>query len=341
MIFKTVTPLQSRAEQSRRDGILLTVGFNLRTRYTGHSSHNPAGTTLRKDKVSSLRDLLSNSFVWCCIIVFLLFSCSPKNGNNDYAVAKVGDKYLYFSEMSDIIPKGCSKEDSISLAHLYIDNWIKTRLLLKRAELNLNKEQLNINEEIETYRTSLLIYKYESWLLQEKLDTVVLDSEIQNYYHANIANFSAEEHAVKAVYVKLPANPPTLWRVRQWLTSDSEKDVQDLTDYCRTNAVQFEFFDDEWVKWAIIETELPQKEAATRQLAQNSLIEQRDEEFVYLVRIREKRAPGDTAPLAFVKDKVKSIIINKRKLKYISELEQNIYNEALAKNQFEIFKILK
>jgi len=40
----------------------------------------------------------------------------------------------------------------------------------------------------------------------------------------------------------------------------------------------------------------------------------------------------------FVKDKVKSIIINKRKLKFISELEQNIYNDALSKNQFEIYK---
>jgi hypothetical protein len=56
------------------------------------------------------------------------------------------------------------------------------------------------------------------------------------------------------------------------------------------------------------------------------------------VRIKEKRAPSDTAPLTFVKDKVKSIIINKRKLKFISELEQNIYNDALTKKQFEIFK---
>ena len=277
-----------------------------------------------------------------CLIALFLFSCTPKNGDNDYAVAKVGDKYLYFSEMSDIFPKDCSGADSIALAKLYVDHWIKTRLLLKRAELNLSKEQSNISREIETYRTSLLIYKYENWLLQEKLDTVVHNSEIQTYYDANMANFPAEEYAVKAVYVKLPANAPALWNVRRWLTSESEKDMQDLTDYCRNNAVQFNFFDDEWVKWAIIEKELPQKEAATKQLTQNNnLIEQRDNEFVYYVRIREKRAPDDTAPLAFVKDRVKNIIINKRKLKYISELEQNIYNEALTKNQFEIYNILK
>jgi hypothetical protein len=204
--------------------------------------------------------------------------------------------------------------------------------------LNLSKEQLNISKEIETYRTSLLIYKYENWLLQEKLDTTVHHSEIQSYYDANIANFSSEEYAVKAVYVKLPVNAPNPWTVRRWLMSDNERDIQDLTNYCRTNAVQLEFFDDEWVRWATIENELPNKESATRQLVQNDRIDQQDNEFIYLVRIKEKRTPGDTAPLVFVKDKVKSIIINKRKLKFISELEQNIYNDALSKNQFEIYK---
>ena len=294
--------------------------------------------------ILNLRLKINHLSLHCIIaaVVIFLFSCSLQTGKNDYAVAKVGDRYLYFSEMSDIFPKDCSKEDSITFAKMYVDNWIKTRLLLKRAELNLSKEQLNISREIETYRSSLLIYKYENWLLQEKLDTVVHISEIQRYYETNKENFLAEEYAVKAVYIKLPANAPALWNIRRWLMSDNEKDVQDLTNYCRTNAVQFDFFDDEWIRWTIIENELPQKETANRQLSQNNnYIEQRDEAFVYYVRIKEKIAPDDTAPLVFVKDKVKSIIINKRKLKYISELEQNIYNEALTKNQFEIYKILK
>ena len=282
------------------------------------------------------------NYSMCCVIVCMyltLSSCGSKTRKDDQAVAKVGDKYLYFSEMSDIFPKGCSKDDSMTLAKLYIDNWIKTRLLLKKAELNLSSEQLDISEEIETYRTSLLTYKYEDQLLRERLDTTVNDSEIQSYYEANMANFSSEEHVVRAVFIKLPANAPTLWNARRWYVSDREKDVQDLTDYCRTHAVKYDFFDDEWVRWTHIEMELPQKDAATKQLNQYNFFEQRDENFIYLVRIREKKAPGDTAPLVFVKDKVKSIIINKRKLKFISELERNMYNDALSKNQFEIFKI--
>jgi len=288
------------------------------------------------DKIKNQKSKIKNVAL-CCIIVFLLLSCGSKTRKNDKLVAKVGDKYLYFSEMSNIFPKGCSKDDSVALAKLYIDNWIKTKLLLKKAELNLPAEQLDISEEIETYRTSLLIYKYEDLLLQEKMDTTVRNSEVRSYYEANMANFSLEEYAVKAVYIKLPEDAPTLWNVRRWYLSDREKDVQDLMDYCQNHAVKYDLFDDEWVHWANIERELPQKEAAKKQMTQNSHIEQQDKEFHYFVRIREKRAPGDTSPLVFVRDKVKSIIINKRKLKFISELERGIYDDALLKNQFEIY----
>ena len=280
---------------------------------------------------------LINNVALCCIIVLLLFSCGSKTRKNDKAVAKVGDKYLYFSEMSHIFGKGVSKEDSAAHAKLFIDNWIKTRLLLKKAELNLSAEQLDISKEIETYRTSLLIYKYEDLWLQEKMDTTVLESEIRQYYEANQANFSLEEYAVRAVYIQLPINAPTVWNVRRWYVSDRERDVQDLADYCQNHAVKYDLIDDEWVQWANIERELPQQEAAKRQMTQYSYFEQQDGDFLYFVRIRERRAPGDTAPLVFVKDKVKSIIINKRKLKLISDLERSIYDDALLKNQFEIY----
>ena len=49
------SPLSAReGEKSRRDGILLTVGFNLRTRNDIHSPQSPAGTTQWIVKMSSL-----------------------------------------------------------------------------------------------------------------------------------------------------------------------------------------------------------------------------------------------------------------------------------------------
>ena len=289
-----------------------------------------------KIKKGALRSVL-----WCVIVSFgvSVTSCGTMGRKDDVLVASVGDKRLYFSDMSGIFPKGSSQEDSLTLARMYIDNWVKTRLLLKRAELNLTAEELNVNDEIEMYRMSLLIYKYEDRMLQEKLDAVVHEAEIRSYYEANTANFSAEEHFVRAAFLKLPLSAPNLWNVRRLHVSVREDDIQELTEYCRMYASKYDFFDNEWVQWAFIHRELPNGEAALRQVRQGARIEQYDDDYVYLVHIRESRAPGETAPLAFVTDKVKSIILNQRKLKYISNLHHDIYNDALARKQFEIYNI--
>ena len=43
--------------KSRSDGILLTVGFNLRTRSALLSPQSPAGTALRRNNMPTLQDL--------------------------------------------------------------------------------------------------------------------------------------------------------------------------------------------------------------------------------------------------------------------------------------------
>jgi len=73
MIFKTITsspiPLRSiqRSEgKSRRDGTLLTVDFNLRTKGVLCYPQSPAGTALwRGNIVSSLRDF--RAYLFCLI----------------------------------------------------------------------------------------------------------------------------------------------------------------------------------------------------------------------------------------------------------------------------------
>ena len=56
MVFKRTGFIQCREIKSRRDGALLTVDFNLRTRNTSSAPQSPAGTTLWNNKVLSLHD---------------------------------------------------------------------------------------------------------------------------------------------------------------------------------------------------------------------------------------------------------------------------------------------
>ena len=52
----------------------------------------------------------------------------------------------------------------------------ETSLLLNKAELNLTDEEKNVEQQIENYRSSLLIYAYEQSYIRQHLDTVVTDT---------------------------------------------------------------------------------------------------------------------------------------------------------------------
>jgi len=95
------------------------------------------------------------------LIAAFTICCSRKASDKKVPVAKVYDKYLYLSDIQHIFPQKVTKDDSIALAQSYITTWVKTQLIVNKAELNLSAEQLDINQQIEAYRSSLLIYKYE------------------------------------------------------------------------------------------------------------------------------------------------------------------------------------
>jgi hypothetical protein len=257
-------------------------------------------------------------------------------------VAKVNDKILYLSDLQHIFNKNQTKEDSAGFAQTYIENWIKTQLLLKKAELNLNDEQLDISDQLEAYRSSLLIYKYEEQMMREKVDTVVSKEDIENYYKDNSSNFLLNENLVKAIFIKIPIGAPQNEQLKKWYKSERSEDFTNLEKYCYAYANKYSDFDEDWISFATIQNQLP--EIITNEdefLTNNRLIEKQDTNFLYLVKIREVKLNGTIAPVEFVKMKVKDIIINKRKLEFISELEKNIYNDAADHSNFKIYNLDK
>ena len=44
------------------------------------------------------------------------------------------------------------------------------------------------------------------------------------------------------------------------------------------------------------------------------------------------------APVELVKDDITNIILNKRKIQFIKDLENRVYSEGVSRNQFEIYR---
>jgi len=273
------------------------------------------------------------------LVLCLIMACNHfETRKAEKPVARVGEVYLYPSEIKELFSTKTTPNDSILILKNYVDKWVKKQLLLQKAELNLTEDQKDVSNQIDEYRSSLLIFKYEQSLILQKLDTVITQEEIEAYYNENPSNFILDRNLVKALFVKLPRSTPDVDQFRRLYVSDKEEDMQQLENYCYQYATQFDFFNDSWVNFTLIQAELPQKVwSPEKSLKWYKRIEQKDSVYNYFVYIRDNRVEGETAPIDYVADNIKSIIMNKRKVKFITDMENDIFNDALSKGEFTIY----
>lgn len=273
-------------------------------------------------------------------VLFIASGCNKKDTSTSSKepIAKIHEKNLYLSDVEEVIPDGKSKEDSTMIAQNYIRNWIKKQLLLKKAENNLSKENKDIEKQIEEYRASLLIYRYQQQLIDQKLDTSVSREEIQEYYENNTSNFTLDKNLVKVLYIELPQNSPNISNVKTWISGDSEDNISKLKDYCYQYAKKYDDFDNNWIDFQELLNKIPLKiNNPQRYLKYNDTMEEKDSLFHYFVKINEYKLKGSPAPVTYVEDKIKSVILNKRKHRLLEKLEKDLYNEALNRNEFIIY----
>lgn len=120
------------------------------------------------------------------MMILTLASCqNSRNGNGDKIVATVYDKILYQSDLQDVLYEGISFNDSLVRTKAFIDKWIRRQLLIHQAENTIDKSELDFSRQMEDYRNSLIIYKYESMLVEQNLDTVISEEEIEKYLKDN------------------------------------------------------------------------------------------------------------------------------------------------------------
>jgi hypothetical protein len=240
------------------------------------------------------------------------------------------------SDIQGIVPPGLDAADSLQVIHDYIDNWVRKKLLIRQSESNLNSDQKDFTRQLEEYRNSLIIYTYEQELVRQSLDTVVTEQEIVNYYNANKDDFQLKDNIVKVWYVKLQKSA-SLGPFRQLLQSDKPADRKKLVELSSKHAVNSFLDDQSWLVFDDILKEIPIKTYNQEEyLKNNRFIEIEDSLFVYLLNIKGFMIKESLSPLSFETENIRSIIVNKRKLALIEDMQKNLYNEALKNGDFEL-----
>jgi len=253
-------------------------------------------------------------------------------------VARVNDTYLYQEDIQALISENTTKQDSISIVANYIQRWATQQLLIDQANINLPQQQIeDYQGMVEEYRNDLFAEAYKGAIVSKLLDSTITQEEYTLFYQENKENFTLKEEIYKLRYIHLDASFPTISETKQKLRRFNTEDVAALQD----SSLEYKganFNDSIWVKKETLLRQLPvirTKESKVLKKAAFSQLE--DSLGVYLLKIEDVLSPNQTAPLQYIKPIIKEIILNKRTLELIKELEKDITKDAVKNKNFEVY----
>lgn len=275
------------------------------------------------------------------IVLPALTSCRAISSflSKEETVAEVGSSRLYRSDLNKVIPKGIAYEDSVRLAKSYINTWALDQVFLSIAEQQLSKSEKDVTRELEDYRTSLLKYRYEQLYVNERLDTAVSDDKVEEYYEAHKDKFILRRPLVKARFLKIPAESPTLKELKKKMSSEEVNDLFEADSLAYSSALKFEIWQNNWVDIALVASELGMDYTSVLASMKGKWVEKTDTTGVMTVAyISEIISEGHVAPIEYSTPSIKDMIISVRKQQLVSTLERDLLNEARENGQFVILK---
>ena len=277
----------------------------------------------------------------CALLLSLASGCRffSELIHDDEVVAELGRNRLYRSQLESYIPKGVSPEDSAAMASQYITTWARELLFVEVAQERLSKSESDVSKELEDYRKSLLKFRYEQHYVEDRLDTTVTNAEIESYYESHKELFILDVPVVKARFLDMMPDSPNYKEIRRKMSSDEYADLAAADSLSKVSAIRYEDRSDEWVSMIAYARNFSLDYGTVlSKLKGDGFIEIKDDrgdiKLGYVVKILRA---GTLAPLEYCEQRVRDIIISNRKRDLLTTLEQDLLNDALAREQLIIY----
>ena len=204
-----------------------------------------------------------------------------------------------------------------------------------KSKNNSSQETVNqIDGLVQDYKESLLINNYKEKLVKQKLDTVVSDEEIREYYLLNKENFKLNEELVKIRYLHIDNN---LIDESEILSLFRSNDINDLEELEKQElSFKFHQFNDSiWTQLDKVLLKLPFSK--DKLLKKTKFIQKQDSIGLYLAIIKDVLPRNSIAPISYITSTIKQMILHKRKIELLRDIEKIIVKDATQNNNFKIY----
>ncbi len=281
------------------------------------------------------------------LISGLLTGCELIRWKNDEPVkspgprpiARVNDLYLYEDELTGIVDQKSTADDSTARVTAYVNSWIRKQLIIQEATKRMNIDEAEVERKVLDYRYSLVAYEYQNFYIRQRLNDIITLQEITDYYNGHLDNFALKQNIVRGTYIKVPKTAPRTNKVKDMIFSTKEKDVEELRSYCLSFSAAYHLGDSLWMEFDKLVVNSPIAEIPNKIqfLKTNPYYETSDGEYLYFLKISDYTISDNVSPLEFVKEDIRNILLNKRKVELARALEDEVYENAVKQKNFEIF----
>lgn len=258
----------------------------------------------------------------------------PKSHDlKDTLLATVGSHKLYLSDIEGFATDGMEADDSLAVLNSYVEQWVRRKAVLEYAENTITPE-LDIPKLMEEYKASLLLHNYRQNIIRDKLDTSVTSIQLSNFYEVNKEQYKLAEPIIRGMIAVCDAKVKGLEKFdRDWKNNKFES----IESYTAKNASVF--FRDTLVWYDEDEflSMLPKNKIKRSTLKDGKNYQYNDEGSEYFVKIIEYVDTKEYPPLAYVKDKLKKVVLNTRKNELLRRIETEIYDNALDANRIKVY----
>lgn len=235
--------------------------------------------------------------------------------------------------MEGLFDKSMTKEDSLIKLDAFVNTWVKDQMMISEAK-KVVSSSIDIENLVEQYRSSLLLYNYETKLVEEMLDTSVTENQAQEYYEANKDQYILPNSIVKAMVAKIPA---TAKGIDRFYTDWKDKDYESVTKFVTLKADYIDFDTTGYRPMSELMATLPDGKFGESKLSEKGDYQGKHDEHEFFIKILDYHKSGEAAPFDYIRSTIDKIILNNRKQSLLKRKRQELYSKIDSRSDVKYY----